>query len=116
MATRAEREKLLLKRFVLIGGTCYPEATFLASFNTVTLEKIEAAIPRAGTERTMFRAVAGLKTKNFHGVILEEALRRVVAAGGGLTREEVTNKGLQLVAQFPAPPSQADLDNKNSPS
>lgn len=68
---------------VEIAGRFYSHEVFVCAVNTVGMERIQRAIPENATDRQMGRNLAALKTPHVAAEVRAEALRRVVAAGGG---------------------------------
>lgn len=85
-----------LPKLVLVGKRRYHLEAFEAAFNQAALDHLDARTATKGTPRQLLRALAALKSKRTHKVVLRDALERV------LKLQPVTVPGA-IAAAFPDP-------------
>jgi hypothetical protein len=91
-----------IQDYVLVAGKCYPHALLQEAINTATLDRLAQKLPEGVSPRRAALIVRDMKTKQEHGIVMREALRRVAASGEDVPLAVAirANKGLPIAA-FP---------------
>ena len=83
-------------KLVLVGEQRYPLVAFEAAFNQAALDHVARRTETKGTPRQLMRAVAAMKSRTAHKIILRDALER-------LTKLEPVSMQGDIHAKFPTP-------------